>query len=129
MQSHRLLTGIYMDYVALSVQASGGNTILSLFWMVLTIKFCMIYTDCGITARRPDLVMVDKITRCTQVLWNTKVEIFPLVFGALGALPGKSVRNLELLQLFEVNAHQFQKTALLKTDLILRKQLLLSSSS
>jgi len=113
-----------------------------------------IYTDRGITARRPDLVMVDKMTKCTtiidvacvmdrhvvakhqekidkyldlaielQALWNTKVEIFPLVFGARGALPGKTVRNFELLQLFEVNAHQLQKTVLLKTDLILRKQL------
>ena len=50
-------------------------------------------------------------------------------FDALGALPGKTVRNFELLQLFEVNAHQLQKTVLLKTDLILRKQLSLLSSS
>jgi len=119
-----------------------------------------IYTDHGITARRPDLVMVDKMTRCTtvidvacvmdrhvivkhqekidkyldlaielQVLWNTKVVILPLVFGALGALPEKTVRNFEFLQLLEVNAHQLQKTVMLRTDLILRKHLSLSSSN
>jgi len=54
-----------------------------------------------------------------QVLWNTKVEIFPLVFGALRALPEKTVRNFELLQLTEVNA----KTVLVRTDIMLRKHL------
>ena len=43
-----------------------------------------------------------------------KVEIFPLVFGALGALPDKSVTNFELLQLTEVNV--LMKTVLLRTD-------------
>jgi len=58
-----------------------------------------------------------------QVLWNTKVEIFPLVFGALGALPEKTVRNFELLPLTEVNAHQLQKTVQLRTDIMLKKHL------
>ena len=38
-----------------------------------------------------------------QVLWNTKVEIVPLIFGVLGVLHGNTVRNFELLQLNEDN--------------------------
>ena len=113
-----------------------------------------IYTDRGIAARRPDLVLVDKMARCTkiidiacvmdchvidkhkekiekyldlaielQVLWNSNVEVVPLVFGALGALHEKTVKIFELLQLTEVSVHQLQKTVLLKTDIMLRKHL------
>jgi len=64
-----------------------------------------------------------------QILWNTKVLILPLVFGALGALPEKIVRNFELLQLLKINANQLQKAVLFRTDLILRKHLSLSISS
>ena len=58
-----------------------------------------------------------------QVLWNSNVEVIPLVFGALGTLHEKIVKNFELLQLIEVSAHQLQKTMLLKTDIMLRKHL------
>ena len=58
-----------------------------------------------------------------QVLWNSNVEVVPLVFGALGTLHEKIVKNFELLQLTEVSIHQLQKTMLLKTDIMLRKHL------
>ena len=104
-----------------------------------------IFTDHGIAARRPDLVLVDKVARRTKIiditcvmdrhvvdkhgekiekyldlaielqsLWNTRVEIVPLVFGALGSLHEKTVLNFELLQLTEINFYQLQKTALLR---------------
>ena len=58
-----------------------------------------------------------------QVLWNSNVEVVPLVFGALGTLHEKIVKKFELLQLTEVSVHQLQKTMLLKTDIMLRKHL------
>ena len=58
-----------------------------------------------------------------QVLWNSNVEVVPLVFGALGTLHEKIVKNFKLLQLTEVSVHQLQKTMLLKTDIMLRKHL------
>ena len=38
-----------------------------------------------------------------RVLWNSNVEVVPLVFGALGTLHEKIVKNFELLQLTEVS--------------------------
>ena len=58
-----------------------------------------------------------------QSLWNTSVEIVPLVFGALDSLHEKTVLNFELLQLTEINIYQLQKTVLLKTDRMLRRHL------
>ena len=40
-----------------------------------------------------------------QVLWNSNVEVVPLVFGALGTLHEKIVKNFKLLQLTEVSVH------------------------
>ena len=40
-----------------------------------------------------------------QSLWNTRVEIVPMVFGVLGSLHEKTVLNFELLQLIESNMH------------------------
>ena len=54
---------------------------------------------------------------------NSSVEVVPLVFGALGALHEKTVKNFELLLLTEVSVHQLQKAMLLKTDIMLRKHL------
>ena len=117
-------------------------------------NFKNIFTDHGIAARKPDLVLVDKVARRTKIidiacvmdrhvvdkhrekiekyldltielqsLWNTRVEIVPLVFGALGSLHEKTVLNFELLQLTEINIYQLQKTVLLKTDRMLRRHL------
>ena len=58
-----------------------------------------------------------------QVLWNSNVEVVPLVLGSLGAVHEKTVKNFELLQLTEVGVHQLQKTVLLKTVIMLRKHL------
>ena len=60
-----------------------------------------------------------------QSLWNTRVEIMALVFGALGFLHEKTVLNFELLWLTEISICQLQKTVLLKTDRMLRRHLLL----
>ena len=54
-----------------------------------------------------------------QLLWNTKVQIVPLVFGSLH----ESVSNFELLQLTEISVHQLRKTVLLRTDKMLRRHL------
>ena len=58
-----------------------------------------------------------------QSLWNTRVEIVPLVFGALGSLHEKTALNFMLLQLTEINIFHLQKTVLLKTDRMLRRHL------
>ena len=43
-----------------------------------------------------------------QSLWNTRVEIVPFVYGALGSLHEKIVLNFKLLQLTEINICQLQ---------------------
>ena len=84
-----------------------------------------VYTDRRITARRPDLVFMDKHTRCTmlidvacvmnrhvidkhrekaeiyldlaielQSLWNSKIEVVPLVFGALGTIHESTIKKV-----------------------------------
>ena len=53
----------YVNYVALNVQAGGSTTILSLFWMVLTINFCMILIFVLIMVLLLGGLMVDKMAR------------------------------------------------------------------
>jgi len=57
-----------------------------------------------------------------QSLWNTTVQIVPLIFGALGSLSDNIFNNLSLLQIIDINAHQLLKTVLLKTATILRRR-------
>ena len=64
-----------------------------------------------------------------QTLWNTRIEIVPLVFGALGSIPEQTVKNFELLKLNTINAHLMQKSVILRTAMILRRHLELSGSS
>ena len=64
-----------------------------------------------------------------QSLWNTTVDVVPIVFGALGSLSDSIFTNLSLLQVTDINAYQLQKTVLLKTAAILRRHLALPSSS
>jgi len=54
-----------------------------------------------------------------QLLWNRRVEIFPLVFDALEASHEKTITNFGHLQLTEVNDDQLQKTVLLRKHLSL----------
>ena len=61
-----------------------------------------------------------------QTLWNTRIEIVPLVFGALGSIPEQTIKNFELLKLNTINAHLMQKSG---TATILRRHLELSGSS
>ena len=58
-----------------------------------------------------------------QRIWNTKIEIVPIVIGALGAVTGNLKTNLEKIGLQHVQVHQLQKCVLLKTGNILRKHL------
>ena len=119
-----------------------------------------IYTDHRISARRPDLVLVDKQQRLTklidiacvmdrhvvekhhekiekyldlsvelQLLWNTRTEVIPLVFGALGSIPEQTMKNFELLKLNKISAHLMQKSVILRTATIMRRHLELSGSS
>ena len=108
-----------------------------------------VYTDRRITARRPDLVFMDKHTRCTklidvacvmdrhvidkhgekaekyldlaielQSLWNSKIEVVPLVFGALGTIHASTIKSFQHLGLIDINIHQLVKTVLLRTNMI-----------
>ena len=64
---------------------------------------------------------VDKYLSLTielQRLWNTTVEVVPIVFGALGSLSDNIVTNLSLLQINDITPNQLQKTVLLKTATI-----------
>ena len=111
-----------------------------------------IMTDKKITARRPDIVIVNKGQRKTtlidiacpcdrnvndketekvekyqdlkielQRLWNTSVEIVPIVVGALGAISRTLQKYLQKLNVTDIRASQIQKTVLLKTVNILRR--------
>jgi len=118
------------------------------------------YTDRRISARRPDIVCVDKCSGCTrlidvacvmdrhvvdkhrdkaekyldlavelQTLWNTRVEIVPLIFGALGTVHQSTIQSFKLLQLHDIRVHQLVKTVLLRTATIIRRHFGLPSSS
>ena len=117
-----------------------------------------IFTDKRISARRPDIVCVDKCSGCgtfidvtcvmdrhvidkqrktekyldlateSQNLWNVRFEVIPLVFGALGTLHETTIKSFKSLQLSAINVCQLMKTVLLKTAAILRGPLGLPSS-
>ena len=75
---------------------------------------------------------VDKYLSLTiepQSLWNTTVEVVPIVFGALGSLPDNIFTNMSLLKIHGITPYQLQKTVLLKTATILRQHLALPSSN
>ena len=48
-----------------------------------------------------------------QSLWNSKIEVAPLVFGALGTIHESTTKS------FHINIHQLVKTVLLRTATIL----------
>ena len=58
-----------------------------------------------------------------EKLWKTKIEIVPIIIGALGAVTQNLERNLKNIGLKHVQVHQLQKCVLLKTGNILRKHL------
>ena len=64
-----------------------------------------------------------------QTLWNTRIEIVPLVFRALGSIPEQTIKKFELLKLNTINAHLMQKSVILRTATILRRHLELSGSN
>jgi len=119
-----------------------------------------LYTDRRITARRPDLVFMNKHSGCTklidvacvmdrhvidkhkekiekcldlaielQSLWNSRIEVVPLVFGALGTVHGSTIKSFQHLGLNDINICQLVKTVLLRTATILRRHLGIPSSS
>ena len=119
-----------------------------------------IQTDHLITARRPDLIIINKkknkkkkekkickfvdfavladhriklkecekkdkyldFARELKILWNMKVTIVPIVIGALGTVTKGLLKGLEDWDLGG-RVETIQTTALLKTDIILRKVL------
>jgi len=113
-----------------------------------------IFTNIRISAKRPDLVLVNKDDRhtflidvaCTmdrnvlskkvekfqdlsielQHLWNTRVEVVPLIIGAISS---SIYTHLATLQVKEVSVHQLQKTVILHTATILQRHTILPSSS
>jgi len=119
-----------------------------------------IFTDTRISARRPDLVLVDKEAKhsflidvaCVmdrnvvskenekvdkyldlsielQRIWNTRVEVVPVIIGALGSISSSIYTSLATLRVTEIDVHQLQKTVLLRTATILRRHFNLPSSS
>ena len=56
-------------------------------------------------------------------LWNTKIEIVPIIIGALGSVTENLQTSLKKIGLKHVQVHQLQKCVLLKTGNILRKHL------
>ena len=68
-----LCIGACVVCVVLNAQLSGGATTQKLSWTILQCSYKLlydfnIYTDHGIAARRPDLVLVDKMARCTKII-------------------------------------------------------------
>jgi len=119
-----------------------------------------IFTDRKISARRPDIVYVDKCSGFTklidvacvmdrhvvdkhrdkaekyldlavelQSLWNTRIEVMPLIFGALDTIHQSTIQSFKLLQLHDISIRQLVKTVLLRTATIIRRHLGLLSSS
>ena len=64
-----------------------------------------------------------------QALWNTRTEVVPLVFGALGSIPERTKNNFKLLKLTMINAHLMQKAVILRIATILRRHLELHCTS
>ena len=64
-----------------------------------------------------------------QSLWNSKIEVVPLVFGVLDTIHESTIKSFQLLGLIDINVHQLVKTVLLRTATILRKHFGLLSSS
>ena len=60
-----------------------------------------------------------------QRLWNTSVEIVPivLVVGALGPISSDLQKYLQKLNITDIRTSKIQKTVLLKTANILRRHL------
>ena len=58
-----------------------------------------------------------------QRLWNTSVEIVPIVVGVLGAISSNLQKYLQKLNITDIRTSQIQTTVLLKTANILRRHL------
>ena len=101
-----------------------------------------VMTDKKITARRPDIIIVDKKNRHTTIidvscpadrniknkethkiekyqdlkielqrLWNTRIDIVPIVIGALGAITSNLEGYLLRLNTRDININQMQKNS------------------
>ena len=60
-----------------------------------------------------------------QSLWDTKVVVVPLVFGALGSLSNNISTYFHQLKRTGVSVHQLQETVVLRTATITRQHLFL----
>ena len=64
-----------------------------------------------------------------QHLWNTSVQVIPLIFGDLGSISNSIYTYLATLQVAEIGVHHLQKTIVLHTANIIRRHISLPSSS
>ena len=64
-----------------------------------------------------------------QHLWNTSVQVIPLIFGALGSISDSIYTYLAALHVEDIGVYQLQKTVILRTAKILRRHISLPSSS
>ena len=81
--------------------------------------------DCRICEKETEKIekYADELKREIRKLWTTKkVEVIPIVVGALGAVSKKLDKWIEKLGM-HIRIELFQKTALLGTARILRKSL------
>ena len=51
------------------------------------------------------------------------MEVVPFIFGALSTVPEQIIKNFELLKLTTVNVHLIQKSVILRTATILRRDI------
>jgi len=64
-----------------------------------------------------------------QHLWNTSVQVIPLIFGALESISDSIYTYLAALHVEDIGVYQLQKTVVLRTANILRRHISLPSSS
>ena len=103
-----------------------------------------IHTDYLISARKPDLIIINKkrefaklstllkecekkdkyldLARELKKLWNMRVTIVPIVIGAFGTVTKRLIKGLEDLEV-DGRVETIQTTALSKTARILRRVL------
>ena len=60
-----------------------------------------------------------------QHLWNTNVQVIPLIFGALWSMSNSIYTYLATLQVAEIGVHQLQNTVVLRTANIIRRHIIL----
>ena len=109
-----------------------------------------IQTDHVIEARRPDMIVVDKVKKTCTIIdfaipynirvnnklsekyqdlarelrksWNMKVKVIPIIIGTLGTTPREVKKRLEVIGI-ETRVKELQKTVIIHSARIFRKVL------